>query len=66
MNVIRAPSTSSAGAMVPNVSAKVQQLYFQFLSDPLNEAQLMLDKKLIAQGMQPMQNTQVYDLVTSV
>ena len=45
-----ATSSASAGAMVPNINAKIQQLYFQFLSDPLNEAQLLMDKKLLDQG----------------
>ena len=50
MDVSRTSSSLYSGAMVPNVNANVQQLYFQFLSDPMNEAQLLQDKKLIAQG----------------
>jgi len=54
MDVSRTSSSSLySGAMVPNVNANVQQLYFQFLSDPMNEAQLLQDKKLIAQGLDP-------------
>jgi len=49
-----ATPSASAGAMVPNINAKIQQLYFQFLSDPLNEAQLLMDKKLLDQGIDPL------------
>ena len=49
-SVVKTTGSPSVGSMIPSINAKIQQLYFQFLSDPLNEAQLLLDKKLIAQG----------------
>ena len=51
-SVVKTTGSSSVGTMIPSINAKIQQLYFQFLSDPLNEGQLLLDKKLIAQGKQ--------------